>query len=162
MSKPRQVEVGRTVICSETYGVTSVSTKGGNARSARSRPCEQCPWREDVPTGVFPPAAFITSAPTAYDGAISTFGCHMNPVENPATCAGFLLRHGVNNLGVRLAIISDRLDLDRISAAKLPIYESYREMAIANGVDPNDPCLKDVRGDQDFWDVYTRGWKRHE
>jgi hypothetical protein len=114
----------------------------------------------DVPAGVFPPDAFRESAPTAYDGAIKTFGCHMNKVPATATCAGFLLRHGENNIGVRLSISGDRINLDEIEDGGVPIYPSYREMAISNGVAADDPVLDEVRGNDDVWDHAARKWVR--
>jgi len=145
----REVIRGDIQQCSDEYGVVPVLSRGGSVHAARRQPCEQCPWRQDVPTHRFPAEAFRVSAPTAYDMSESTFGCHMSPADAPATCAGFLLRHGVNNLGVRMAQISGRLDVSRVKDNGVELYRSYREMAIANGVDPDDPVLVPVRGDDD-------------
>lgn len=141
----RRTKIIGTRVCSQDYGVTSIVTEGRNKHVARHKPCEQCPWRKDVPTGVFPEQAYRESAPTSYDMAQSTFACHMSGAENPATCAGFLLRHADNNLSVRLSLMTGRIDLTKIGDGGYPIYESYREMAIANGVDKDDPCLVPVR-----------------
>jgi hypothetical protein len=145
MSK-RTTKIGKTTVCSKDYGVTKIVSSGGSHHVHRASPCEQCPWRMDVPTGVFPPKAYQASAPTAYDAALSTFACHMSGKDNPATCAGFLMRHGVHNLAVRLSRAEDRIDLDNVSDGGLPLYPTYREMAIANGVSPMAPCLKPIRG----------------
>lgn len=162
MGEQREVEIGDTVKCSEEYGVTTVTTRGGAQQVCRKEPCPQCPWRKDVPTGVFPPKAFQTSAPTAYDAAMSTFACHMSGAKMPATCAGFLMRHAENNLGVRLGLAKDRIELERVTDGGLPLYESYREMAIANGVDPDDPVLRPVRANGKRWDSGLRRWVRFE
>ena len=98
----RKVTIGKTRVCSPEYGVTTLTTSGGSAHITRLKPCEQCPWRKDVPTGRFPAQAYRESAPTAYDAAFSTFACHMSGSAAPATCAGFLLRHATHNLAVRL------------------------------------------------------------
>lgn len=145
MKRPK-VKIGRTVKCSEEFGVTSLTVLDSVAHIHRDKPCEQCPWRKDVPTGVFPAKAFKTSAQTAYDAAFSTFACHMSGKKMPATCAGFLMRHGEHNLSVRFSQGNERIDLDRVSDGGFPLYETYREMAIANGVAPNDPVLAEVRG----------------
>lgn len=145
----RIVERGEMRPCSEEFGVVTVTSKGGETTLARMRPCEECPWRKDVPVGRFPAQAFRESAPTAYDMAGSTFGCHMSSERAPATCAGFLLRHGAHNLGVRLSLMRGRLDLSGLVDAGLEIFETYREMAIANGVDPEDPVRDPVRGNDD-------------
>jgi hypothetical protein len=112
----------------------------------------------DVQVGVFPAEAFRESAPTSYDSAIKTFGCHMNKVTASATCAGFLLRHGENNLGVRLALTDERIDPEDVADGGLPVYPSYREMAIANGVSEDDPVLREVRANTDVWDRNERKW----
>jgi len=145
----RRTTIKGTKIASDEYGVTSIETSGGRKHVARKTPCEQCPWREDVPTGVFPAEAYRHSAHTAYDAAMSTFACHMAGAQHPATCAGFLLRHGAHNLSVRIALSGERIDLDKISDGGFPIYETYRDMAVANGVDPDDPVLKPVRGNDE-------------
>lgn len=124
------------------YGVTSV-TKSGN--TYRRKPCATCPWRVDAPVGRFPAQAFRESASTAYDAAFNTFACHESGTEKPATCAGFLLRNSANNIGVRLAHIDPRT----ITAGNVELYESYRAMAVANGVDPADPVLARCRADDE-------------
>ena len=158
MTSKRVVKIGKTKVCSPEFGVTTVETSGASSHAHRRIPCRECPWRKDVPTGVFPAEAFRTSAHTAYDSATETFGCHMNKASAPATCAGFLLRHGENNIGVRLALSGDRIDLDAVEDGGYPVYESYREMAIANGVDPLDPVLERVRARDDVWDRETGRW----
>lgn len=155
----RTIEIGPTVICSAEYGVTTVTSRGGKKHTARNKPCQECPWRKDVPTGVFPPKAFQTSAHTAYDAALSTFACHMSGREKPATCAGFLVRHGENNVAVRLQLHGERIDLDRVSDGGFPIYDSYRDMAVANGVDRDDPALQPVRANGDEYDPAARAFR---
>jgi hypothetical protein len=86
------------------------------------------------------------SAPTAYDAAMSTFECHMSPASAPQTCAGFLLSSGaLHNILVRLRLADGRLDLDKIKDAGLRLFKSYRAMAIANRVAPDDPVLAPCR-----------------
>jgi hypothetical protein len=139
----------------ETYGVTTLQSSGGK-HAARRSPCPTCPWRKDAEIGRFPPEAFRISAPTSYDAALSTFACHEAGATKPQTCAGFLLRHGVNNLAVRLSLTQDKIDLRRISSGGTELYETYREMAIANGVAPDDPCLKLVRGNMEEAPIPSR------
>ncbi len=112
----------------------------------RRQPCEQCPWRRDLPTGVFPAEAFRISAHTAYDAAMEQFACHVSGKDKMATCAGFLLANAANNLGVRLKKSCDRIDPSEISSP-YPLYDSYRAMAVANGVDQDDPVLAPCRAD---------------
>jgi hypothetical protein len=72
----------------------------------------------------------------------------MSGSDKPVTCAGFLLRNAANNLAVRLAAMQGRLLLP-IKDSGFPLYDSYRDMAIANGVDPDDPALVRCRANDD-------------
>ncbi|MFI6803287.1 DUF6283 family protein [Streptosporangium canum] len=87
-----------------------------------------------------PPSA---ATPAAYDLAVATFGCHSCDQENPLLCAGFLLVAAADNLTIRM---SGRDYSDVHSDVEL--FDSYRQMAIANGVDPDDPVLAPCRGDR--------------
>lgn len=110
------------------------------------KPCPECPWRTDVPTGHFPPERFAVLAHTAYDISTVMFGCHQSPEGAEFACAGFMLKGAIHNLGVRFAIRDGRIDPRQISSP-YPLFDSYREMAIANGVDPFDSSLELCRDD---------------
>lgn len=127
----------------ERHQVVSISSKGAGYRK---KPCTTCPWRVDA-VGEFPAEAFRHSAPTAYDMAQRVFSCHESGAEKPATCAGFLLRNSANNLAVRIAESTGRIDLSKVSDGGAELFPSYRAMAIANGVDPQDPILQPCRDD---------------
>lgn len=123
----------------EDHQVVTVTGGGGNYRRA---PCQDCPWRVDA-VGEFPPDAFRHSARTAYDMAQESFACHASGAEKPATCAGFLLRGAAHNLGIRLKQMRGEC-LDVLDGGHV-LHESYRAMAIANGVPADDPVLKACR-----------------
>jgi len=155
-SKRRQTEATRVRPVGEggdgaDWGVVRLETKSNGAKAvARLKPCATCPWRKDAAIGFFPAEAYRVSANTAYDGSMSTFACHDSGKENPATCAGFLLVNAANNMGVRFAQMDGRLDVDRVGNPDgVALYASYRDMAIANGVDPDDPRLAPCRGDNE-------------
>jgi uncharacterized protein DUF6283 len=112
----------------------------------RRVPCEQCPWRSDLPTGCFPASAFRRSANTARDMSSHTFACHMSGAKVLTACAGFLLRGAEHNLAVRMAAASKRFDPATVSDGGFPLYPSYRAMAVANGVPPTDRALRACRG----------------
>lgn len=143
------MESGSKVVATRQAGpehqvVTVVSRqKPGQASSYRRRPCAKCPWRRDS-VGGFPAEAFRHSASTAYDMAQNTFACHDSGTKRPATCAGFLLRGSAHNLAVRLAYIQGKIG-DDVDDGGHPLFEGYREMAIANGVSPDDPVLARCR-----------------
>ncbi len=118
-----------------------VSVSGGGS-GYRRKPCSTCPWRVDA-VGEFPAQAFRHSAHTAYDMAQEMFACHQSGAEKPATCAGFLLRGADHNMSVRLMRIrGKRIEVDD---GGHELHESYRAMAIANGVSPDDPVLAPCR-----------------
>lgn len=135
------------------YGVTTLLSKGGENHAYRHTPCEQCPWRKDSPIGAFPPDAYRHSARTAYDMADSTFSCHVAGKDKPQTCAGFLLQSAEHNMQVRIGLMTGRLDLSRLHDGGVSLYDSYREMAEANGVPADDPALKPCRPyvDEEWW-----------
>lgn len=116
-----------------------ISLKGGPA-TYRREPCPTCPWRKDA-TGEFPAEAFKHSAGTAYDMSTHTFACHQSGKERPALCAGFLLRGADHNLAVRLK----RIERGQVSDGGHELHDSYRAMAVANGVNPDDPALGPCR-----------------
>lgn len=118
-----------------------VTLTGGDC-TYQAQPCEQCPWRSDISTHVFPAEAFRITANVSYDMSDRMFDCHMSGKENPKVCAGFIHRT-VHNVALRMAFM--RGDIKRLYDTDIPLYEDYREMAIANGVSPDDPVLKGCR-----------------
>ncbi|MFI6469902.1 DUF6283 family protein [Streptomyces sp. NPDC050516] len=137
----------------EVWGVTSVQTSRQRP-SFRRKPCDggaagddlPCPWLRDAPAGAFPAEAYRLSAPTAYDLSTHIFACHSSGADQPQACAGFLLRGAGDNLAVRMWGV----DLSEVTSEE-ELYDSYREMAIANGVDPDDPAIRPCRGENVHW-----------
>jgi Family of unknown function (DUF6283) len=117
-------------------------------RLYRREPCPTCPWRTDA-VGEFPAEAFRHSANTACDASMHVFSCHSSGAERPAMCAGFLVRNSENNLAVRLRQACGDLDMDEVHDGGHELFNSYREMAIANGVPADDPELAQCRADFD-------------
>lgn len=107
---------------------------------APKKPCNECPWRIDVETGVWTVEKFVELARTAYDMSDHIFSCHKSSADRPTACAGFLERGAEHNKTVRLAYIFDKLKkLDR--SGSYDLYPDYRAMAIANGVPVDHPAL---------------------
>lgn len=140
MEKDRLTTITGVAPAGDDHQVLTV--EGGHG-GYRKKPCFDCPWRKDA-TGLFPPEAFVHSATTSYDMANNKFGCHQSGSEKPATCAGFLLNGAQHNLAVRLAKINGSINGD-VSDGGVELYKNYREMAVANGVDPQSPALKRCR-----------------
>lgn len=97
------------------------------------KPCDACPWRKDVPTGNFLPERYEQLRHTAEQGFHPVFACHKTIEGKEQVCAGYLIVVGAENFYVRLAIITGRLDLTKLSSP-YPMYKDYEEMAEANGV----------------------------
>lgn len=125
------------------HQVVTVETQRGE-RSYCKAPCPQCPWRKDA-TGVFPAEAFRHSADTARDMSSTTFACHAAGAEHSRICAGFLMSESADhNLAVRLMRMREGR-LEEVSDGDAELFSTYREMAEANGVDPEDPTLRGTR-----------------
>ncbi|MEJ7807050.1 MAG: DUF6283 family protein [Telluria sp.] len=137
--KPARITDVRPV--DEGHQVVTITGGGG---LYRREPCGGCPWRVDQ-TGAFPAGAFKESARTAYDRAESVFSCHESGTDKPATCAGFLMRGADHNIAVRVKYATGKMDFHAISDGGLELHDSYRAMAVANGVDPADPVLTPCR-----------------
>lgn len=146
MQRKTIARVVKTVPADAVWGVTTLHTEHCGDGHYQKKPCRDCPWRKDAPVGRFPAEAFRLSANTAYDASMHTFTCHMAGRDNPATCAGFLLRNSENNVSVRIAASMGRYEPSEVSS-DVALYESYREMAIANGVAENDPAIAPCRAD---------------
>lgn len=111
---------------------------------AQARPCAECPWRVDVEPGKFGPDRYIALATTAYDLSNRLFACHKSAEGGEVVCAGFLERGADHNLSVRLAYIQGDLTFEDRSGGH-ELREDFRAVAIANGVDPDDPALGPCR-----------------
>lgn len=55
-------------------------------------------------------------------------------------CAGWLLRGAHHNASIQRAVEDGTLPLPELPPG-VELYDSYEEMAVANGVDPDDPAL---------------------
>lgn len=112
------------------------------------KPCNECPWRTDVPTHRFKPERYRNLASSAEDLSFILFACHKTNDGKEVACAGFLLRGATHNMAVRLARSRGDLKDGDVSDGGYPLFENYRAMAVANGVAQRDPALKYVRDDE--------------
>lgn len=110
----------------------------------RKTPCRPCPWVIQN-AGMFPAKAFEHSARTAYDMSTHLFSCHESGVDKAKICAGFLLRGADHNLGIRMAILNNKYHIDEVKVDDRELFDSYKDMAIANGVDEDHPALTPCR-----------------
>jgi Family of unknown function (DUF6283) len=91
------------------------------------------------------PEAFRLSAHTSYNQSEAMFACHGADPRHPRVCAGFLLRGAGDKLAVRGWLARGVLSVPVLPDG-VDLYDSYWEMAVANGVDPDDPALAPCRG----------------
>lgn len=119
-----------------------VSVKSPGSAIHRKKPCPNCPWRVDA-VGEFSAEAFRHSAETAYDMSNKIFACHEAGIQRTAIFAGFLLRGADHNLAIRLKYLQGH-QLDA-TCDGVELHDSYRAMAIANGVPADDPVLAPCR-----------------
>lgn len=145
MKKPDRSQVIGIAPAGPGHQVVTIKSEREGNRTYRRKPCSDCPWRKDAKIGEFPVEAYRHSARTAYDMAQETFACHQSGTDKPATCAGFLLRGAAHNLSVRLGLMEGKIDLGEVGDDGIELYDNYRDMAIANGVDPDDERLKPCR-----------------
>lgn len=137
--KASRANVIGSILADENHAVLTV--KNDEDDSYMRSPCAECPWRK-ANAGSFPPEAFRISTKTATDMSSHTFGCHMSGADRPKTCAGFLLSEtACHNLAYRLGRMKGWFEDVKGNAAEL--WSTYRKMAIANGVKPNERVLRE-------------------
>lgn len=103
-------------------------------RGPAPRPCESCPYRHDVPSGVW--VADEYDKLPAYDEVTAyqphgLFLCHQ---QNGRVCAGWVGCHGDQLLALRLAAATGRMSAEDVSAcldyaSPVPLFRSGAEAA---------------------------------
>lgn len=107
------------------------------------RPCESCPYRQDVPPGVWHLSEYRKlieyDKPTG-EQPVALFQCHQNDPgdESARICGGWAGVHGQEALALRMAIASGAIDPDTGMAAMdyqspVPLFASGAEAA-AHGI----------------------------
>ncbi|MFI1585749.1 DUF6283 family protein [Embleya sp. NPDC020630] len=104
------------------------------------RPCDTCPYRRDVPSGIWAPEQYAKlppyDAPTPAQPA-ALWQCHVIDRDAPGArvCAGWVGCHGGDDLlALRLALLDGRIDADTRWAAieytsPVPLFGSGAEAA---------------------------------
>lgn len=73
------------------------------------KPCESCPYRRDVPSGVWSAGEYVKlrlyDEPTPFQPT-SVFQCHQNDrqSERARVCAGWVATHGTELLALRIGV----------------------------------------------------------
>lgn len=96
----------------------------------RTKPCEACPWRKDMPIGRLSGPYIERMRETCDVGYGLVFPCQISS----EVCAGYLLSpDSLNNSNVLFAIHKRRFN-PALLTTDVPLYVRYVEMAAANGV----------------------------
>lgn len=113
---------------------------------ALKEPCKTCPYRKDVPSGVWAENEYEKLP--GYDGEIidqlqnggtGLFLCHQ---QNNALCSGWLGCHGPENL-LALRLHSNHVEPDVFGySAKTPLFSSGKEAAEHGLRDIDEPSDK--------------------
>ena len=116
-------------------------------RRPAPRPCVSCPYRRDVPSGVWAEEEYAKLP--AYDAAgiedgqpLSVFGCHQ---QDGRLCAGWVAVHDMDNsLGLRLSVgmgYTPQADVEAILdyTTDVPLWGSGAEAAAHGLADVPDP-----------------------
>ena len=105
----------------------------------RRYPCAECPFRRDTKPGQFPACRYEALKETAgRPGAevpigAPMFACHKSPEGREEACAGWLAVCAIEHLGVRMAVLTGRIEPEDLRPAEgwPELYGSYDEMAAA-------------------------------
>lgn len=111
-------------------------------KAPHPRPCESCPYRKDVPSGIWDASEYrklpAYDEPTPYQ-PMGVFMCHQG---NGHVCSGWVGCHDMNNtLAMRIA--ASRHELDEATIDAILDYESPVELW-ASGQEAADHGLADV------------------
>jgi hypothetical protein len=103
------------------------------------KPCESCPYRKDVPSGVWSEGEYRKlpryDLPTA-EQPHSSFQCHQTDQKSPRKrlCAGWVACHGSELLSLRLEVAMGQVDPSVLDyGTPTPVFGSGEE-ACAHGV----------------------------
>lgn len=123
-------------------------------RGPAPKPCASCPYRRDVPSGVWHPDEYAKLR--RYDEDTSQqpaglFICHQTDAEHDArrVCAGWVGCHGDQLLGLRLAAISGAMTQEDILAcfnyrSPVPLFDTGADAAEHGTRDALSPSVAAV------------------
>lgn len=89
----------------------------GQVRGPAPRPCESCPYRRDVPSGVWEAAEYDKLPAYDSDTALQPTGLFLCHQQNGRVCAGWVGCHGDDLLGLRLAAATGAMSRADLAAA---------------------------------------------
>lgn len=101
----------------------------------RKVPCEACPYRRDVPSGVWASEEYEKLRRyegETFDQPAATFGCHATPSK---LCHGWAVVSGEESLSLRIA------GCPEIPPPKVPLFESHTAAADHGQRELQEPSL---------------------
>lgn len=133
-SRAEQAEVAGT-------GAIQLSVRPASAKTGppAPRPCQSCPYRRDVPSGIWAREEYEKLR--AYDREtghqpLALFQCHQHDADSPTRrmCAGWVGCHGDDLLALRLACATGDISPETFEAAvnydpHVPLFASGSEAA---------------------------------
>lgn len=118
--------------------MTAPEVKGDSELRHAKKPCADCPWRYDSPPDQFPAERFEALRCTSDQSGLTAplFACHKSAEGKDIACAGWLAIEGHSHIGVRLAVITGRLDPAVLETQPgwPDLYPSYDFMLEAKGI----------------------------
>ncbi|QIS08837.1 DUF6283 family protein [Nocardia arthritidis] len=124
-------------------------------QSPASRPCGSCPYRRDVPSGVWHAEEYEKLRAYDLDIALQPHGlfqCHQTDADSEVRrlCAGWVGCHGEQLLGLRLALVRGRISETTFQAAvdyrsPVPLFSSGAEAANHGQADIAHPSPEAVK-----------------
>lgn len=100
------------------------------------RPCTSCPYRRDVPSGIWAPTEYAKLIAYDADTALqppNLFLCHQRAQDDEAArlCAGWVGCHGAELLALRLALHRGQVAAEVMEyTSPVPLFTSGAEAAI--------------------------------
>jgi len=109
------------------------------------RPCESCPYRRDVPSGVWSAAEYAKLREydnEIYDQPMGIFQCHQADRDDPGArlCAGWVGVHGQELLALRVGVATGQLDASVMEySTPVELFASGTEAAEHGEADIEEP-----------------------
>lgn len=101
-----------------------------NLNAPAPRPCESCPYRKDVPSGVWAEEEYVKlidyDLPTG-EQPVAVFQCHQTDRANPKgrLCAGWVGCHGIELFALRIGVSFGHIDPAVLKyTTTVPLFES--------------------------------------
>ena len=113
-----------------------------------SRPCGSCPYRQDVPSGVWDASEYAKLPAYDKDTPDQPSGLFLCHQQNGALCSGWVGCHDMqNSLALRLAVATETIDVETAAqvvdyTSPVPLFETGAQAAEHGLADVENPGEK--------------------